>query len=221
MPAQIPFTLLLTRPESDSRRFAAMLPEFPQMISPILRIEPVEHDRAALAQAESLVFTSAHAIPFAGPGQGRVALCVGERTAELALLAGFKVQMGNGFAEGLLPLIEATPTPLIHPHGRHIARNLPVPGMVVYEQISQPLLDKALHLLAGEEPVILPVFSPRSAQLLSAELQGATAPLWLVVISKAVAESFHAPFTKIAIAQKPTSQAMIKEIRDISRSEQS
>lgn len=218
MPEERRPTLLLTRPESDSRRFAAMLPEFPSIISPILRIEPVEHDSAALLSAESLIFTSAHAIPFSGPGQGRLALCVGERTAEVARLAGFDVRVGNGSAEGLLPLIKACPAPFIHPHGRHIAHKLPVPGVVVYEQIFQPLLEKAQHLLNDKSPMILPVFSPRSAQLLSAELRGAIAPLWLVAISEAVARNFHVPVIETIIAKKPTSQAMVKEIRDISRS---
>lgn len=214
-------TLLLTRPESDSRRFAAMLPEFPHVISPILRIEPVNHDVAALVSAESLVFTSVHAIPFAGPGRGRLALCVGERTAEVARLAGFSVSVGNGFAEGLVPLIAACSTPLIHPHGRHIARKLPVPGIVVYDQIAQPLQAKARSLFTGSRPVMLPVFSPRSAAVLSSEIQNATAPIWLVAMSKAVAQNFQFPVAKTIIARNPTSQVMVNEIRAISRSQQS
>ena len=61
--------LLLTRPPQDSRRFAAMLPDWPAVISPILRIVAVDHDAAALRDAPGLVFTSAHAVPAAGPGR--------------------------------------------------------------------------------------------------------------------------------------------------------
>ncbi|MFN3526395.1 MAG: uroporphyrinogen-III synthase, partial [Paracoccus sp. (in: a-proteobacteria)] len=68
MPAAFRPPLLLTRPEPDSRRFAAMMPDWPVVISPILRIVPVPHDAAALARAEGLVFTSAHAVASAGPG---------------------------------------------------------------------------------------------------------------------------------------------------------
>ena len=72
--------LLLTRPPQDSRRFAAMLPDWPAVISPILRIVAVDHDAAALRDAPGLVCTSAHAVPAAGPGRGRLALCVGGHT---------------------------------------------------------------------------------------------------------------------------------------------
>lgn len=198
-----------------------MVPELPCVISPILRIEPVPHDHEALISADGFVFTSVHAIPAAGPGRGRLALCVGERTGETARQAGFDVRVGNGFAEGLLPLIEAATIPLIHPHGRHVAKRLPVPNMVVYEQIALPLQENARELLGRDQPVILPVFSPRSAELLAKEVQNAMAPIWLVAISRAAMAGFHGPVTKAIIAKEPTSQAMVKEIRDISRSEQS
>ena len=79
--------LLLTRPWADSQRFAAMLPEWRAVISPILRIVAVEHDGAPLHDAPGLVFTSAHAVASAGPGRGRLALCVGGHTARVARAA--------------------------------------------------------------------------------------------------------------------------------------
>ncbi|WP_207103075.1 uroporphyrinogen-III synthase, partial [Paracoccus shandongensis] len=175
--------LLLTRPQADSQRFAAMLPEWRAVISPILRIVAVDHDGAALRDAPGLVFTSAHAVGAAGPGRGRLALCVGGHTAQAARKAGFAVQVGNGFAESLLPLIRDAGVPLVHPHGRHLARELPVPGMVVYDQKALPLGDEARAVLAGDAPVVLPLFSPRSARLVAEAARGARAPLWPVAIS--------------------------------------
>jgi uroporphyrinogen-III synthase len=212
--------LLLTRPSQDSRRFAAMLPDWRAVISPILRIVAVDHDAAALRDAPGLVFTSAHAVPAAGPGRGRLALCVGGHTAQVAHAAGFDVWTGNGFAEGLLPLIDAAGVPLIHPHGRHLAKRLPVPGMVVYDQQAVPLTNEGGALLAGTAPVILPLFSPRSARLVADAARGARAPLWPVAISEAAWAAWAAPVAGHAVAQRPEAAAMVAAIRSLPLAEQ-
>ena len=212
--------LLLTRPLADSRRFAAMLPDWRAVISPILRIVAVDHDAAALHDAPGLLFTSARAVPAAGPGRGRLALCVGGHTAQAARAAGFDVRTGNGFAEGLLPLIDSAPVALIHPHGRHLAKRLPVPGMVVYDQQEVPLNAQARALLAGDAPVVLPLFSPRSARLAADAARGARAPLWPVAISDAAAAAWHAPATCRAVADQPEAAAMVAAIRRLCVAEQ-
>lgn len=221
MPTGMPPALLLTRPEPDSRRFAALLPEMRAVIAPILRIVPVAHDAARLAAAEGLVFTSAHAVAAAGPGRGRLAICVGARTAEVAAAAGFATQSGNGFAESLIPLIEAASVPLIHPHGRHLARRLPVEGMVVYDQQAQALNDAARALLRGAAPVILPLFSPRSARLVAAAVEGAPAPLWPVAISPAALAQWDGPAPRRAVAASPDLQGMADAVRALAAEEQS
>ncbi|WP_299841086.1 uroporphyrinogen-III synthase [uncultured Paracoccus sp.] len=216
-------TVLLTRPEADSRRFAGGLPPgLPVVISPILRIVPVAHDAARLASAPGLVFTSAHAVATAGPGQGRLALCVGPRTAALARAAGFQVQEGaTGEAGGLLPLIAASPVPLIHPQGRHLARELPVEGMVVYDQWSQPLSDAAQGLLADAAPVILPLFSPRSARLLSDAVENSVkAPILLAAISESARAGWGHPAERSRIAARPDADGVIKAIRSLLSPEQ-
>lgn len=202
-------TVLLTRPEPDSRRFAALLPELPVVISPILQIVPVAHDSRRLAWAEALVFTSAHAVSAAGPGRGRLALCVGPRTAAVAGQAGFDVRTGPGDAEGLTRLIDASPVPLIYPRGRHVARNLPVEDMVVYDQQPLPLSPAAQHLLERDAPVILPLFSARSARLLS-DLVGdrARAPLYLAAISESALDAWRGPRAGFILAEQPDATAM-------------
>ncbi|SNR23287.1 uroporphyrinogen-III synthase [Paracoccus sediminis] len=215
-----PPILLLTRPRPDSRRFAAMLPDWRAVIAPVLRIVAVDHDRARLRDAAGLVFTSAHAVGFAGPGRGRLALCVGGHTAQAARAAGFDVRQGNGFAEGLLPLIADAPVPLIHPHGCHLARELPVPGMVVYDQQPVPLTAQARDVLAGGAPVVLPLFSPRSARLVSDAVRGARAPLWPVAISDAALSRWSAPAVGRAVADAPDAAAMVHAIRRLPLAEQ-
>ncbi|MDQ1901133.1 uroporphyrinogen-III synthase [Paracoccus sp. WLY502] len=212
--------LLLTRPLQDSRRFAAMLPDWDAVISPLLEIKAVDHDSAPLHAAPGLVFTSAHAVASAGPGRGRLALCVGGHTAQMAREAGFDVREGNGFAEGLFPLIKAADVPLIHPHGRHLAKRLPVPGVIVYDQQALPLSDRARALLAGDAPVVLPLFSPRSARLASDAARGARAALWPVAISDATLAAWDGPSTGHEVADRPEAAAMVAAIRRLALAEQ-
>lgn len=212
--------LLMTRPGDDSERTAARIGA-DVIVAPILQIVPVDHDGAALAQAPGLVFTSAHAVASAGPGRGRPAICVGERTGQVARDAGFAVIQGAGTAVSLAPLIAASPVPLVHPHGRHLAQRLAVPGVVVYDQRPQPLTARARAALMGARPVVVPVYSPRSARLLAKMAAGARAPLWLVAISDAAAAAWTAPAARRAVADQPSGRAMDAAIRAMLAAEQS
>lgn len=212
--------LLLTRPGDDSERTAARIGA-DVIVAPILQIVPVDHDGAALARAPGLVFTSAHAVASAGPGRGRPAICVGERTGQVARDAGFAVIQGAGTADSLVPLIAASPVPLVHPHGRHLAQRLAVPGVVVYDQRPQPLTARARAALMGARPVVVPVYSPRSARLLAGMAAGARAPLWLVAISDAAAAAWTAPAARRAVADQPSGRAMDAAIRAMLAAEQS
>lgn len=212
--------LLLTRPGDDSERTAARIGA-DVIVAPILQIVPVDHDGAALAQAPGLVFTSAHAVASAGRGRGRPAICVGERTGQVARDAGFAVIQGAGTADSLVPLIAASPVPLVHPHGRHLAQRLAVPGVVVYDQRPQPLTARARAALMGARPVVVPVYSPRSARLLAGMAAGARAPLWLVAISDAAAAAWTAPAARRAVADQPSGRAMDAAIRAMLAAEQS
>lgn len=212
--------LLMTRPGDDSERTAARIGA-DVIVAPILQIVPVDHDGAALARAAGLVFTSAHAVASAGPGRGRPAICVGERTGQVARDAGFAVIQGAGTADSLVPLIAASPVPLVHPHGRHLAQRLAVPGVVVYDQRPQPLTARARAALMGARPVVVPVYSPRSARLLAGMAAGARAPLWLVAISDAAAAAWTAPAARRAVADQPSGRAMDAAIRAMLAAEQS
>ena len=51
------------------------------------------------------------------------------------------------------------------------------------------MTDHAKRALAGDDPVLVPVFSPRSAGLLIPWLSGRTAPLYVAAISRNVADA--------------------------------
>lgn len=207
MPPQI----LLTRPEPASHRFAAEIARFalPVTISPILRIAEVPHDQARLDAATGLVFTSENAVPFAGNGRGRPAICVGPRSARVAAEAGFDAVAGPGDAERLMPMVTGLGADWLHPHGTHVAKVLPVQGMVVYDQVVVPLTAAAEALLRGEAPVILPLFSPRSARLLALAAREATAPLWIAPISEAASLAWDAPAARRIVAVTPDAPGII------------
>lgn len=182
-------TVLITRPMPAAARFAGQIAGLglPSLIAPLMRIVPVAHDATAVAAARGLVLTSENAVPFAGTGDGRPAICVGPRTAHAARAAGFAVTQGPGDAVGMMPLIAGLGPGWLHLRGTRVAAELPVPGMVVYDQQALPLPPDGQRLLRGAAPVILPLFSPRAAWLAARAVHkaGATAPLWLVAISAA------------------------------------
>lgn len=111
------------------------------------------------------------------------------------------------------PLIAAHRGRLVHPHGRHLARALPVEGMVVYDQTAVPPSAEALGVLAGSAPVILPLFSPRSARLAAAAAAGARAPLLPVAISAAAAHAWGAARAEpTRLALRPDAAAMLAAV---------
>lgn len=205
--------LLLTRPEAAARRFAAQMRAaglgLRVVIAPLMRIEGVAHDADAVQAVPRLVLTSPHAVPFAGPGAGRTAFCVGPATARAARKAGFRVIEGPGDAARLAPML-AGQHGLVHPHGRHVTAGLPVAGIVVYDQIAQDLPDAGRAVLAGFAPVIWPLFSPRSARLAARAAQGACAPVHAVAISPAAAAPW--PDKGVTVAASPDAAGLIAAI---------
>ncbi|HRO16287.1 MAG TPA: uroporphyrinogen-III synthase [Paracoccus sp. (in: a-proteobacteria)] len=208
--------LLITRPAAAARRFAAQAAGLGLdcVIAPLLRIDPMDHDRAAAAMARGLVFTSENAVPAAGPGRGRPAICVGPQTAAAARAAGFDVTEGPGDAARMMPLLQDLGEGWLHLRGAHVAAVLPVPGIVVYDQTALPLPDAARQVLAGNAPVILPLFSPRSARLAAAALAGeqVRAPLWLAPISPAADAVWTGPAARRAVASTPDAAGVLGAI---------
>jgi len=224
-------TVLLTRPEAQSRRFATALhrrfgadPEV--VIAPVMRIV-VADALPAFHPDDVLVFTSENGVTayraLGGIGD-RAAICVGARTAEVAAAAGLRVQVGPGSAAGLVATVRdaAPPGRVVHLHGRHVTGNLAAAlrhdglsaeAAVIYEQVAQPLSTAVRGLLAGPGPVLLPVFSARTARLLAPDIAAARAEMRIAAISPAVAAALPVQgHAQMQVADRPDSEAMLETL---------
>lgn len=184
--------VLITRPQPAAERFAGQIADLglTAVLAPLMRIVPVAHDPAVIAAAQGVVLTSENAVPFAGAGRGRPAICVGPRTAQQAAAAGFRVTQGPGDAAGMMPMLADLGPGWLHVRGAEVAAELPLPGIVVYRQQALALSQAARALVQGTAPVILPLFSPRAAALAAAVVTDSRAPLWIVPISAAAAAAW-------------------------------
>jgi uroporphyrinogen-III synthase len=223
--------LLMTRPKAASERFAAELRaeglRFRTVISPLFSIEVAEV-LPQVAGIRGLIFTSANGVrswqALGGPTDLPV-YAVGSATAQAAGAAGMQAHSAEGDVDTLCRWLIAhePPTPLLHVHGRHVRGDLaaqlsqgglPCSDAVVYDQPSVPLSAEARAALAGDAPVIAPVFSPRTGFLLLEE--GAKAPLLVAAMSEAVAKAL-APLhkRKMKVARRPESDAMREVVSDL------
>lgn len=206
IPADRP-TLLLTRPAKQSERFAAEFRgrfgrNWPIVIAPLteLRQVPAMLD---LEGVTALVFTSETGVAaFAAltPRRDIPAWAVGPRTAQAARAAGFTATEGPGDGAGLAGAIlrAGHRGPVLCVRGLHQAFDMraglgsfgiETKEAILYEQTAIELTAEALAVLNGPRPVLVPLFSPRAAALLSARLPAEHAPLWLASLSPAVADA--------------------------------
>lgn len=229
-PPPVP-TVIVTRPAPGDARFAALLPGLRVICAPILapHFPPVTLPEGLAG----LILTSAHAVTALRPHAATLpprAWCVGAATAAAAAGLGLHTQhpTGRGDAEALLALIlAARPAgPLLHACGVETRGNLAArlteagiatQSLTVYDQVPQPLSAPAIAALHGPDPVILPVFSPRSAQLLAAELVRVRprAPIWLVAISEAAAAPLAGQVARQVTARSPDAAAMAEGVRGL------
>ncbi len=217
--------LLLTRPEAASRRFLAELEvaagrHLRALVAPLMRIDgwtPLmpETPPAALILTSERGAAAASRMRF-GP---LPAWCVGERTAEAAREAGLDARAAGGDAERLLTAIlnSGEAGPFLHLRGAHARGDLaarlsaagrPCGEIVVYDQTALSPSPEMLELLGGSNPVVVPLFSPRSAALL-ARLAPVRAPLAVAALSPAVADAAAPLSDQPFVADRPDADAMI------------
>jgi uroporphyrinogen-III synthase len=229
---------LLTRPKAQSDRFAADLrqrfgPDIAVCISPLLTPKMLEPALPTTPIA-ALIFTSetgvaAYAAHRTRPaGLPQTAFCVGNRTAQAAKSARLEPISANGDASTLIALIQrhAPNAPLLHICGTHTrgevaqtlsAAGLPTTACTLYEQAEQPLSAQAIALLQGESPLLVPLFSPRSAALFCTQAVAAhySAPLTCVALSPAVGDALSGlHLAKLCYADRPTADALLQAIAD-------
>lgn len=223
--------LLLTRPRAESKAFLADLRGLVHVeravISPVLRIVPTGA-RPEMSDVAAVILTSANAARLHDGPTGLKAFCVGRKTTETARAAGFDAEFCGKNADALVAhlLITRPVGRLLHLRGAHargdiVARltgaGLRASDVAIYDQQAQPLSPDALALLNGADPVILPLFSPRSADILAAE-GVPRAPVHVVAISAAVAD--HAAALRpraMQIAKNPDRTAVCELVAALYR----
>lgn len=226
-----PPVILLTRPLVQSLRFSAelgiALGDLAVVVSPLMQAEYLDPQVPARAFS-AVIFASETAVAAANrlsnaPFLPRRAFCVGERTALAARAAGFETITVAGDAPSLVHsiLIAAPPAPLLFLRGHdstgQIAEKLNSAGtetvsLVIYRQIADDLSPQAIDLLLSGTPVILPLFSPRSARLMQAQCDriALRSPVYLATLSAAVAEAAAGlPAKAVEIAARADSAAMV------------
>lgn len=221
--------LLLTRPEPEATKTAEALADRADIvISPLMRIVPGVP--ADLSGAAGLILTSPSAVRVMGRLPELPCHVVGSRTAEAARAAGGRVVHVAYDAGALVAAIRgAGPAgPLLHLRGEHarggIAERLNAAGLetreaVIYRQEATGLSSDALALLRGDRPVVVPLYSPRSAALFAAawgdEVGAGGAPIHMVALSEAVTAAAGPPgrFASTTLAARPESAGMLTTVK--------
>lgn len=226
--------VLLTRPAPQSQRFAqalqARLPSVQVIVSPLMQTEwlhPPLPDRPfhALILTSETGAEAAGRLRATGTPLPATAFCVGPRTTEAARAAGFAAISADGDVHALAALIRAAHPqgPLLHIRGEDVAGNLTetltnsgieTHSVTLYAQRPCPLSPAARTLLQAEGPVLVPLFSPRSAQILAQALPAdVKAPLWIAAISPAAATEAQALTpARLTIAPHPDGGNMLHTV---------
>lgn len=228
-------TVLLTRPLAQSRRFAAELAErfgpLDCMIAPLIAPQflpapPAPPCTAVIFTSETGVQGAVMAGIWANETRPALAFCVGTRTASAAQAQGFRAMDAGGDWRDVVQLIAAhlPPTTLLFAAAAeapsHLQNALHAIGYTlhrhdVYRQNPQPLTPQAQRLLRGTGPVLLPLFSPRSAQLFCDAAAQITAPLWLATLSPQISAAFTAPVARQVVAHRPNSAALLDAMQEL------
>jgi uroporphyrinogen-III synthase len=179
----------------------------------------------------AVIFTSAHGVTGAARLQiplPKRAYCVGRATADAAARAGFDAKSADGDAAALAKVILSDPPagPLLYLRGVDtagdldkllISYNLRVLSLQVYLQKAIQFEGEPLDLLGRLGPLIVPLFSPRSARLFRLALPVETrASLRLAVMSDAVAaEASAVPHETLTVAARPDVPAMLDAVEGL------
>jgi uroporphyrinogen-III synthase len=230
--------VILTRPADQGRRFADRLLEVagdrirlfhspllaPQFLSPTL---PEQSFAAVIFTSQ----TAVSAVVRKGLEFGvlpPLAFCVGDQTAKAAKAAGFDTVSAEGDAAQLVADLKCSGTrgPLLHLRGQDtrgdIANTLTSAGIetheaVVYVQVPQPLSTEARTVFANDTPVVLPLFSPRTVEILVQQLSGMMikAPVFTVSLSQAVSAEWRGcARRRDDLALSPNQDALVVAFQD-------
>lgn len=222
--------LLLTRPAPLAQGFVDRLApglraRLQIVLSPMMELVPVGTG-PDLAGIAGVVFTSQNAVPLAGAGRGRPAYCVGPATAEAAAAAGWRVALTAPDAARLVPaLIEmAPPAPLVHLAGAQrraeigallTEAGLPCGTQTLYRQDLRPLSVEGRAVWDGADPVIVALFSPRSARHFAQQAGHRDGARYVVISAAVAAELPRHSDGAVEIAPTPDGAGMVQALQTL------
>ena len=228
-------TLLMTRPQRAAERFVAGLPtdlrsRLVPLYSPLVSVVPVS-SKIEFDDARGLIFTSSNGVAIAaGLTTGRRELpcfCVGRATTLAAQQAGWQAECAGATSLAMIGALKRPRPegPLLHIRGTHSRGNVaarltalgfPTREQVIYDQPLLPLSEDAGRVLSDINPVIVPLFSPRTARQF-ANLVTGPAPLYIAALSDAVAIQVKAlKYKELSISRHPNADAMAQLIGQLS-----
>lgn len=225
--------LLMTRPRNGSDRFLSILPKDVRARitichAPLIRIEPLGGD-IDLAGVAGVIFSSANGVAAAATQsewRDLPAYCVGGATTKAAQQAGWSARMLGPTADALVAALlqAAVPGPLLHLTGVHtrgnVAQRLTNAGLAthrqpVYDQQLLPFSEQVKALVGGSQPVIAPIFSPRTARHFVGQCPK-IAHLYLIAISPAAAKPLsNMPCSALTVAARPDAAAMAEQVENM------
>ncbi|NOX39524.1 MAG: uroporphyrinogen-III synthase [Alphaproteobacteria bacterium] len=202
--------VLLTRPAAQAATYKAELEaqfglKIHVTLSPLLHIS-VRDDPILLDGTDVLLFTSVNGVKAFGQASDRrdiPCFCVGDKTTIAAQHLGLSAISATGSLPDLVELVTRKagikPFSTLHLRGAEVAGNLvkqltrseiDASEQIIYDQELLPLNDNATSLLSGPSPVVIPLFSPRTARAFSAEIENlSTCELTAICISANVASA--------------------------------
>ena len=230
----LPIPLLLTRPEAQGADFAQLLTArfsdavtiiktpllAPRFFAPALPPGPFA----------ALILTSQTGVEgYMRLGQTEVlpkdVFCVGKRTANAAKDAGLRpLAIAPDAAHLILQIKAARPKgALLHLRGRETRGNISnllhstgidTVDVVIYAQDPLPLAHPAVAALLSQTPLLVPLFSPRTAALFATELGRipAVSPLFIAAMSGEVALEVAALGAQVDVANRPDAAAMADSV---------
>jgi len=209
--------LLLTRPKADAVKLSEDLPTIDKahhILAPVFQINKLKTITVSDADA-AYIFTSRHAAECVGhPTTSAKAFCVGAATAAILERKGFDVVATAPTAQALVEIIKRSEhESLVYVRGVHVAadieKDLTLAGLetnsvIVYEQIETAWDQDISNKAKSAKALIIPLFSPRSAQLTGQRLAQFEGEVSLVAMSDAVLNAWSGPVPQsVVVADQP------------------
>ena len=214
--------VLLTRPTQSSELFLSALKyaagAFRPYISPAFEYEAVAYPEVSF---DAAIFTSKAGVQFAPNGNGRVAWCVGEATAQMAQANGYLTKTGAGNAVDLSKMILRSDScgGMIHFRGENVRvdvkailkdAGLTCADAVIYRKAVAGVPEGLREALNSAGDFILPVFSAETVSIIG-DWRLNLSRAWIVAISEEVALDAQNLHPKgISTAANPNLDEMVR-----------